>query len=191
MKLIEFDGQDFNISDNALLIKPIREMFRADKSKRKEEFWRQISYLWFMCDPRSPYMYLIDEKERAKDVKSQEGFDDSWKPSKTLEEAMDIYRRQCITTQSLLIEDMRYGIDCIRSMIRGIGRSMMPGQDDGEDDNKKAMKLDKALDSMTKAVDKIPDLAKKLAEAERSLTKDFAAEDKARGNTEMAIGENL
>jgi hypothetical protein len=193
VKLIEFDGVDFKIADQALYVSPIREMFRADKSRKKETFWKQISYLWFMCDPRSSYMYIIDEKLRAEEVKKQEGFGDTWKPSQTLLEAMDIYKRQSITTQSLLIDDMRYGLDCIRAMIRQIGTSIQPTKTEGDDENteKKAMKLDKALDSMTKAVDKIPDLAKKLADAEKALVKDFATEDKARGNTEKAVGEDV
>ena len=66
MKLIEFDGMDFKIADEALLVRPIREMFQKDKSKKKEEFWKQISYLWFMCDPRSSYMYLVDDDARLR-----------------------------------------------------------------------------------------------------------------------------
>lgn len=191
MKLIEYDGVDFKIADQALFVSPIREMFRADKSRKKETFWKQISYLWFMCDPRSSYMYIIDEKARAEEVKKQEGLGENWKPSQLLLDAMDIYKRQSVTTQSLLIDDMRYGLDCIRAMIRQIGTSIQPPKEDDENTEKKAMKLDKALDSMTKAVDKIPDLAKKLADAEKALVKDFATEDKARGNTEKAIGEDV
>lgn len=191
MKLIEYDGVDFKIADQALFVSPIREMFRADKSRKKETFWKQISYLWFMCDPRSSYMYIIDEKARAEEVKKQEGLGENWKPSQLLLDAMDIYKRQSVTTQSLLIDDMRYGLDCIRVMIRQIGTSILPPKEDDENTEKKAMKLDKALDSMTKAVDKIPDLAKKLADAEKALVKDFATEDKARGNTEKAIGEDI
>ena len=43
MKLIEFDGMEFKVADEAFLVRPIRELFQKDKSKRKEEFWRQIS----------------------------------------------------------------------------------------------------------------------------------------------------
>lgn len=193
MKLIEYDGVDFKIADQALFVSPIREMFRADKSRKKETFWKQISYLWFMCDPRSSYMYIIDEKARAEEVKKQEGLGENWKPSQLLLDAMDIYRRQSVTTQSLLIDDMRYGLDCIRAMIRQIGMSIQPADVDREEGgtDKKAMKLDKALDSMTKAVDKIPELAKKLADAEKALVKDFAAEDKARGTAERAMYEDI
>ena len=193
MKLIEFDGTEFTIADEALLVKPIRELFRKDKSKNKEEFWKQMSYMWFMCDPRSNYQYLLDEDERSMEVKTQEGLGSDWKPSPTLLEAMKIYKRQSTTTASLLIEDMRFGLDSIRAIIRKISKAVnVESDDDGKDSgNVLAMKLDKALDSMTKACDKIPDLAKKLSDAEKALAKDFASEDKARGNTTMAIGEDI
>lgn len=192
MKLIEFDGQDFKIADEALLMKQIRVMLKKDKSKSKEEFWSQISYLWFMCDPRSPYQYILDKSERAAEVKAQEGFGQKWVPPVILQEAMDIYEKQSTTTQSLLIEDMRYGLDSIRAMIRRIGKSVREEEtDDDEDKGCMALKLDKALESMTKAVDKIPDLARKLAEAEKALAKDFEATDKARGTATKAIGEDI
>ena len=97
MKLIEFDGEDFKIADEALLVRPIRELFRADKSRKKEEFWRQISYLWFMCDPRSSYMYLTNDEERSLEIKRQEGFDEKWKPSVVLRDAMEQYKKISIT----------------------------------------------------------------------------------------------
>ena len=53
------------------------------------------------------------------------------------------------------------------------------------------MKLDKALDSMTKAADKIPDLAKKLVQAEKELAKDFESENAVRGSAERAVYENI
>lgn len=191
MRLIEFDGMDFKLADEAMLVKPIRELFRKDKSSRKKEFWKQISYLWFMCDPRSSYQYLIDESERSAEIIQQEGLGESWKPSPLLQEAMDVYKRQSVTTASLLLDDMRFGLDSIRQIIRKIGKSINDAEKDDEGGSKLAMKLDKALDSMTKAVDKIPDLARKLVEAEKALAKDFATDDKARGNAEKAIGEEV
>ena len=193
MKLIQFDGTEFTIADEALLVKPIRELFQKEKSKKKEEFWKEMSYIWFMCDPPSSYQYLINEDERAAEIKSQEGLGLDWKPSPTVIEAMKIYRRQTTTTASLLIEDMRYGLDSIRAIIRKISKAVNTETDEDATDGGSvlAMKLDKALDSMTKACDKIPDLAKKLSDAEKALAKDFATEEKARGNVERAIGEDI
>ena len=180
MKLIEFDGQDFKIADEALLVRPIRELFRADKSKKKEEFWKQISYLWFMCDPRSSYMYLVDEEERKKEVIKQEGLGDNWKPSPVLKEAMDIYKTQSITTSALLLEGMRKGIDNLRRFLSDVDLF--------------ATVNDKPIypvANITSALKQIPELAKALSDAERALAKDFDTENNARGNAVKAIGEDI
>jgi hypothetical protein len=173
MKLIEFDGMEFKIADEALLVRPIRELFEKDKTKKKEEFWKQISYLWFMCDPRSSYMYLVNEQERAKEVKKQEGLGDDWEPSELLKDAMNIYRSQTITTSAILLEGMRKGIDKLSAFLGETSFS------------------EKTVASMTSALKQIPELAKALSDAEHALAKDFATDDKARGTATKAIGEDL
>ena len=180
MKLIEFDGQDFKIADEALLVRPIREMFRKDKSAKKEEFWRQISYMWFMCDPRSSYMYIIDDEERSKEVITQEGLGTDWKPSKTLMDAMEIYRKQSTTTAALLLEGMRKGIDNLRHFLSEVDLF--------------ATVNDKPIyqvATVTSALKQVPELARALVEAEKALAKDFATEDNARGSAQKAIGEDI
>lgn len=173
MKLIEFDGVEFKVADEAFLVRPIRQLFEADKSKKKETFWQQISYLWFMCDPRSSYMYLVNESERAAEVKKQEGLGDDWVPSELLVEAMNIYRSQTITTAAILLEGMRKGIDKLSTFLGETSFS------------------EKTVASMTSALKQIPELAKALSDAEKALAKDFAMDDKARGTAVKAIGEDL
>jgi len=173
MKLIEFDGMEFKVADEAFLIRPIRELFEKDKSKKKEEFWRQISYLWFMCDPRSTYQYLVDEEARAKEIKIQEGLGEDWQPSELLKDAMAIYRKHTITTAALLLEGMRKGIDKLSTFLGETSFS------------------EKTVASMTSALKQIPELSKALVEAEHSLAKDFATDDKARGNASKAVGEDI
>lgn len=173
MKLIEFDGMEFKIADEALLVRPIRELFQKDKSKKKEEFWKQISYLWFMCDPRSSYMYLVNEEERAKEIKMQEGLGEDWDPPELLRDAMTIYRKQTITSAAILLEGMRKGIDKLSTFL---GETTFS---------------DKTVAAMTNALKQIPELSKALVEAEKSLAKDFETDDKARGNASKAVGEDI
>ena len=173
MKLIEFDGMEFKIADEALLVRPIRELFEKDKSKKKEDFWKQISYLWFMCDPRSTYQYLVDEDVRSKEIKIQEGLGADWEPSDLLREAMTIYRKHTITTAALLLEGMRKGIDKLSAFL---GETTIS---------------DKTVAAMTSALKQIPELSRALVEAEKALAKDFNNEDKARGSATMAVGEDI
>lgn len=181
MKLIEFDGMEFKITDEALLIRPIRELFQKDKTKKKEEFWKQISYLWFMCDPRSTYQYIIDEDARSLEIRKQEGLGEDWEPSELLKEAMNIYRAQTITTASILLESMRKGIEQLRKFFSEFDLFAL-------DKNDRPIYQ---VSTMTAALKQVPELAKALVEAEKALAKDFATEDKARGNAEKAVGEDI
>ena len=180
MKLIEFDGIDFNVADEAFLIRPIREMFLLDKTKQKENFWRQLSYLWFMCDPRSTYMYISDPDKRAAEIKGTEGFGADWEPDELLKEAMTAYRKQTTTTSSVLLEGMRKGIDKLVAFFNDFDLNAV-------DKNGRPIYQ---VSTMTGALKQVPELAKALADAEKALAKDFVTEDKARGTTEKAIAED-
>lgn len=180
MKLIEFDGVDIKVADEAFLIRPIRELFRADRSKGKEDFWRKMSYLWFMCDPRSTYMYITDPDKRAEEIRKTEGFGDGWTPDALLVEAMEAYRKQTITTASVLLEGMRKGIDKLVVFFNEFDLFAL-------DKNDRPIYQ---VSTMTGALKQIPELAKALAEAEKALAKDFAEADKARGGLEKSPAED-
>lgn len=172
---------NFKVADEALLIRPIRDLFLADKSKKKEEFWKQMSYLWFMCDPRSTYQYIINEEERAAEIIKQEGLGEGWKPSKELVDAMEIYKKHTITTSALLLEGMRKGIERVRAFLSDINL-------------KEVDKNDRPIyqvSTMTSALKQIPELAKALSDAEKALAKDFASSENARGNATKAVGEDI
>ena len=181
MKLIEFDGLEFKIADEALLVRPIRQLFEKDKSAKKESFWKQISYLWFMCDPRSTYMYLTNSEKRSAEIKAQEGLGEDWEPGELLKEAMDIYKAQCVTTSSILLESMRKGIENVRGFLEEIDLSAV-------DKNGKPIYQ---VSTMTMTLKQIPDLAKALVDAEKALAKDYATEDETRGKLVKAAGEDL
>lgn len=182
MKLIEIDNYELKVADEALLIRPIRELFEEDKTKRKENFYRQMSYMFFMVDPRSTYQYITDEKSRAEEVKRQEGFDEKWEPSKKLKDAMAQYASHVITTQSLLLQDMRKGIDNVRRFLADVDLTKV---------DEKAGKPIYQVSTITGALKQVPELAKALAEAEKALQKDFEDEGAVRGNKEKSMFEDI
>lgn len=181
MKLIENDGYEIKVSDEAFLIRPIRELYEKDRSKRKEQFFRQMSYLFFMVDPRSTYMYLTDEKARSKEIKLQEGFGESWEPSELLKEAMDIYKKHTTTTTSILLESMRKGIDNLSSFFSSV--DLLATDEKGRPLYQ--------VSSFTTALKQIPELSKAFFDAERSLAKEFEdTNSQARGSREKSLYED-
>lgn len=177
MKLIEYDNYQLKLSDEAYLVKPIRKLFNQDRSATKEKFWQQISYLYFMTDPISSYMYITDPEERAKEIKIQEGLPEDFKPSKELEEAMDIYAKLCNTSSTLLLQDTRVAIDKLREFLRNVDLNE-------RDDKGKPVY---PVNTITSAIKQIPELAKSLSEAERAVQKELEEAGRARGGNNKTL----
>lgn len=174
MKLLEFKDYRLNVSDEAFLVKPIRKIFNADRSSNKENFFKQMSYLYFMIDPRSDYSYIIDEEERAKAIIEQEGLDPKFKPSKELEEAMEIYRKLTTTSSTMLLQDTRIAVDKVRKFLRDVDL-------DAVDKNGKPIYT---VSTVTTAIKQIPQLAKDLMETEKLVAKEIEEQGRARGGNE-------
>lgn len=181
MRLVECDGRDVKVADEALLVRPIRELWQADRTKGKEQFLRQMSYLWFMVDPRSPYMYITDEAARAEEVVQQEGFGESWEPSAKLREAMSRYAALTVTTQALVLQSTRKAMDNVRRFLEAV--DLLATDDRG--------KPIYQVSAVTTALKQMPELMRALADAERALAKDMADGDaKARGSAAKAAYED-
>ena len=170
MKLIEYDNYQIKVADEALLIRPIRKLFNQDRSTLKEKFLQQMSYLYFMVDPTSSYMYITDDEDREREIKIQEGLPDDFKPSKDLEEAMEIYKKHCETSSTLLLKDTR-------EFLRNVDLN-------ATDDKGKPIY---PINTITSAIKQIPELAKSLSEAEKAVQKELEEGGRARGGNNKTL----
>ena len=177
MKLIEYDNYQIKVADEALLIRPIRKLFNQDRSTLKEKFLQQMSYLYFMVDPTSSYMYITDDEDREREIKIQEGLPDDFKPSKDLEEAMEIYKKHCETSSTLLRKDTRLAIDKLREFLRNVDLN-------ATDDKGKPIY---PINTITSAIKQIPELAKSLSEAEKAVQKELEEGGRARGGNNKTL----
>lgn len=176
MHLIEFREYNIVPSPEIMLIRPFRRLWNNDRSERKEKFLQQVSYCYFMTDPRSTYSYITDLEERAKEIIKQEGLPKDFKPSEFLEEAMEVYKKHCVTTSSLLLEDVRSTIDKVRKELKEFDLSAL---DDKDKPN--------SLRTITSIISMIPKLVKDLADAEKKVTQEINEAGRARGKSEKAI----
>lgn len=170
--LLEYKDYKLSVSPEAFLIKPIRGLFNADKTKNKEKFMQQLSVLYFCFDPRSTYNYIVDEEDRLKAIIEQEGLPSDFKISKQLQEAIDIYKKHVITTSYLLLEDSRIAIDRVRQFLRNVDLT-------ATDDRGKPLY---SINQITTALKQVPDLASALIEAEKNVSKEIEEQGRARGN---------
>lgn len=174
MKLLKYENYVVSPTEEAFLVRPIRELFNADKSETKEVFMRQLSYLYFMVDPRSSYADVIDLEERKNLIIAQEGLPSDFEPSATLVSAMETYRQLTTTTSMNLLNSMRVAIDKIGAFLEEV--------DLFAEDDKGRPKYN--ADRVASVADKAPQLAKKLIETEKIVAAEIEQVGRARGGNE-------
>ena len=179
MRLFKYEDYDISIEPEALLLKPFKEIWKRDKSKSKDRAYQEFEYIYFFCDIRSDYQYIIDETLRQESIKEGMGLPSSWKPDKLVIEAMEFYNK-FKPASALLLEDTRYAVDKLRKLLRDIDLAKT-------DDNGKPIYT---LNTITSTIKQVPQLVKDLDEAEKAIAKDIQQSDKVRGTTEKSMYED-
>ena len=180
MKLFRYEGYKLHISEEAFVLKPFKELWNRDKSKNKDKASQELGYIYFMCDPRSDYQYIVDEEDRAKAIKEGEGIDSKWKPDNKVIMAMEFYKT-FKPVSALLLEDTRVAVDKLRQLLRNIDLTEV-------DDKGKPIYT---LNTVTATIKQIPSLVKDLDEAEKAIAKEIMESDKVRGAQEKSMYEDF
>ncbi len=180
MKLFNYNDYKIDISPEAFALKAFRVIWNRDKSAKKERAIQEFGFIYFMCDPRSSYMFYDNETDRANNIKQDEGLDKKWKPDAAVEEAMELYKKLTKTTSSILLERSRQGAD-------NLGKKIAKIDLDAIDNNGKPVYT---IQSMAAALKLIPDVVRNLIDAEAMVAKEVSEKSEMRGNKDKKIGED-
>lgn len=181
MRLINLDNYQLKIADEALLVKPIRKLYNQDRSASKEQFYRQMSYLYFMVDPRSTYNYIINKDERSAAIVKQEGLGDDFEPSPLLKEAMEVYKKHTVTTSQKLLEAAIIGADKVSTFLKEVDLT--------EEDDKGKPKYQ--VSTITAALKNVEGIVTSLQNLQRKVESELAEQSKARGSQELTIYDDI
>lgn len=179
IKLFKYEGYTVTVEPEALLLSPFKDLWDRDESPDKHIAMQELGFIYFMGDPRSDYQFIIDEKERIKEIKKGQGMPASWKPDAKVKKALEFYNRFKPASAGLL-EDTRVAVNKLRQLLRNIDL-------EAEDDKGRPIYT---LNTVTATIKQIPGLVKDLDEAERTLAKDIINEGKARGSQTKALYED-
>ena len=180
MKLFKFENYKLTISEEALLIKAFRDIYKRDRSPDKQKAILELGIVYFLCDPRSEYSWITSEEEKLAIIKEHEGLDKSWTIDPKLREAMEVYRELTTTVSSLLLEDVKIAVHNARKFLRDLDLS--------EVDDKGKPKY--TINSFIGAIKDVPELVRRLSEAEKALIKDIEEESRRRGNKLKGVTED-
>lgn len=175
MKLVRVINFKLEVDDELLLLKPFKELHKADKSKDKSKFMDFLTILYYTYDPRSDYNYITDEESRLQEVCESNGLSVP-KFNKTELECIDLYKKSTTTASTLLLEDTKITIDKIREMLKSIDFSCLEEKD----------KVN-AIKNIASTVSMIPKLVKDLTDAEKAVTKEIEEAGRARGTSKRSL----
>lgn len=180
MAIVEYKDYNIVLAPEALLLKPLSVLYRRDRTLGKAKALQEIGYIYFMYDPRSDYRKgIVDEDERREQILRDLGFPPSWKPDNDVRKAIDCYLAQPFVDSEELktLDSALKMLAKIRKACDDIDFSMM-------DDPIKAMKDSAAL------IKTLPDVAKTVREARKTIMDEYQSTGRMRGKTDKKIGED-
>lgn len=180
MRLFKFESYKLVVAPEALLLSPFKKIWQRDKTRNKDRAIQELGFIYFFCDARSDYQYIVEEDKRMEAIKEGEGMPPDWKPDKLVNEALEFYL-SFKTTSALLLEDTRFAVDKLRKLLREIDLNMT-------DDKGRPIYT---LNTITSTIKQVPSLVRDLDEAERAIAQELAQSDKVRGSQEKSMFEDL
>lgn len=180
MKLISVENFELKVAPEALLIRPIRRLWNADRTGRKEHFYQQMSYLYFMVSPQSSYSYILDYDERSAAIIEQEGLPEDFKPSELLIEAMKIYKEHTITPSQKLLSS---ALKAAETVCKFLENPDILTEEDGKGRPKYQ------VSSITAALKNVEGIVATLQNLQKRVDQELEDSGKARGTQELTVGD--
>ena len=89
-----FDYANYKVvlHPDSVVIPPFIDLWNRDKSKSKTKATKELSYVYFVCDFKSPYSIYSEEHRPAK-VKEDFMKDPEWKPDEMVLAAIEKYNK--------------------------------------------------------------------------------------------------
>jgi predicted RecB family nuclease len=179
MKLVRIVNYKLEIEEELLLLKPFKEIYKADKSKEKSKFFDFLTIIYYTYDPRSDYNYITNEEERLKEVCVSNGLDIPKFTAKEIE-CIELYKQLTTTISSALLKSTRIAIGKVQEFLENLNMY-------ATDDKGKPLY---GINTVTSAIKQIPALVKEVMEAEKMVAKEIEESGRARGGNNKKLFED-
>lgn len=177
MHLIEFENYEIRPTEEMFMIKPFRDLYMKYYEKDWDKFMQYISFIYHYVDPRSSYSYIIEDEERFDEIVEQEGLPKNFKITKEIGECIECYKKRVVTLSYKLLQSTKIAIDKLSKYLENIDF-------DERDYKGKAVYT---ISSITQAIRQIPQLAKDLSDAERTVAKEIEESGRAKGTQDKSF----
>jgi len=167
------------VNPDKLAIPVFKEIYERDKVKTKDTAFKELSFIYFLVDYRSPYSsYPINKKEEQiiLDVIK----DNKWKPDSLVRKGIEKYEEFLNTPIIRLVAASKETCDKLTEYFKGIDFTK-------EDDTGKPIYTAK---DVIMNLSKVGDVADSLIKLEDRVKKEIKQESKVRGGGDVGLYEN-
>mgnify|MGYP007100054278 CR=1 FL=1 len=176
----------FELIDNQVIVQPdklalpfFKVIWDNDKSKSKDLAFKELSYIFYMVDYKSPYL-VYPEEQRTEELIRDIIKDNKWKPSKEVKEAIVKYKDLTKTVSSELLESVKSLLYRLKGYFDTI--EFDEKATDPEFEMKKAEAAQKGIANVAKSIES-------LAQLEERVRKEVTTSTKRRGDQQTALFE--
>jgi hypothetical protein len=161
MGLFELHNHLVVIRPESLVIPEMMAVWDRDKTKEKSKAYKELAYIYFMVDYKSPYNVYPDD---IREQKVREDFvkDDSWKPDRLILTAAAKYEELQITPSMQTLKSARKGLDMVRRYFDNVNE-------------------DTDIKELMQALEKVGKSIEGLDKLEEKVKKEITTEEKVRG----------
>ena len=174
-KLFDIQAGKITISEESLAIPPFKALWDRDKAKSKERATKEISFVAFLCDYKSPYFEAYSEDQRLRVLKKDFLGGEDVELDELLETAIERYKEFRETTNTRLLRAAKFGAEQLTSWFFGIDMNKR---------DREGRPLYTATD-ISRNLKEIGGIVKSLDLLERQVQKEQLEQSRARGGSDI------
>tara|TARA_R100000315_G_C5233956_1_gene145060 strand:- start:611 stop:1162 length:552 start_codon:yes stop_codon:yes gene_type:complete len=178
--LFDLKDRKVTFSPQALMIPELKTIWDADKTKEKVEAVKKLSYIYFLCDYKSPYVLSVPPELVGATVARDFLKDEEYLPCPMVSAAIDKYRELQQTPSMGLLEAATITIHKLSSYLRSVDLS----------ERDKAGKPVYKPSDVTNSLKSIGGIVESMAKVKDQIEKETVAQGKLRGQRKKGNRED-
>lgn len=187
MSLFHEEKYKVTVTPEIKLIPEFSAIWTRDKSANKQTAMRELAYIYFVTDHKSPY-FIYSNDDRVGEVKKDLAFDPDWEPDGALIRAANKYEilmeTPSVKSLKAIKESLLTSTKVIKLMQRNIEDMMNSAIDSSEDDESNTDLIDRLSNSIDRLLglsSKLPKAVATIEELEEKVKKEQSNERKIKG----------
>lgn len=183
MNLFEVKDWELTVKEEVYGLLPFKKLIDRDKTKDKQIALKELLFIYFYCDIKSDYNYLMSDKEKEKEIKKDIGLPSKWKIDKDIENAIELYKEKSQTVIQKLYSQSLKSVSEIGNYLENTKELL----EERDDRGKPVLDISK----ITTAVQRVPKLMSDLKAAYKEVVKEIEdTENKRKGSQSFNIFED-